>query len=451
VTVLSGDVRHVWDAGRGDLRLNYTHQGLARVLVTPRDGVPLLLLLATDQEAARFWRQDTAAGPVLVRGPELVRTAAVHGPVLTLTGDTSAVTDLEVFAPPSVRVITWNGVPVRTARQDTLTGRLAGPRPVTLPALTGWKVRRESPEAQPGFDDRGWTVADKTTTNNPTPPATLPVLYADDYGFHHGDVWYRGHFTATGGETGVTLTAGTGRAGVYSAWLNGRFLGSTGNGLHTFALPADALAKGQDNVLSVLVENMGHNEDFNATDSHKEPRGLTNAALLGSAASLTWRIQGSAGGEDLSDPARGPFNTGGLFGERNGWHLHGRTGAGWTATSLPHRDTTPGVSWYKTTFDLRLPKDQDVPLGVTFTDDPSRHYRALLFVNGWQLGRYVNDVGPQHTFPIPPGILRTDGRNTLAIAVWNEDDSTGGLGQVGLQQYADLATSLRVSNVDGTR
>ncbi|GAA4614281.1 beta-galactosidase [Actinoallomurus liliacearum] len=451
VTVLSGDVRHVWDAGRGDLRLNYAHQGLARVLVTPRDGVPLLLLLATDQEAARFWRQDTAAGPVLVRGPELVRSAAVHGSVLALTGDTSAPTGLEVFAAPAVRAVTWNGAPVRTAGHDTLTGRLAGPRPVTLPALTGWKTRRESPEAQPGFDDRGWTVADHSTTNNPTPPATLPVLYADDYGFHHGDVWYRAHFTATGGETGIALTAGTGRAGVYSAWLNGRFLGSTGDGLHTFAFPDGAVAKGRDNVLSVLVENMGHNEDFDATDSHKEPRGLTNAALLGSAAALTWRIQGGAGGEDLSDPARGPFNTGGLFGERNGWHLPGRTGAGWTATTLPHRDTTPGISWYRTTFDLRLPKGQDVPLGVTFTDDPSRHYRALLFVNGWQLGRYINDVGPQHTFPIPPGILRTDGRNTLAIAVWNVDDATGGLGQVGLRQYADLATSLRASDVPATR
>jgi hypothetical protein len=31
---------------------------------------------------------------------------------------------------------------------------------------------------------------------------------------------------------------------------------------------------GADNVLSVMVENMGHNEDFNADDSHKEPRGL---------------------------------------------------------------------------------------------------------------------------------------------------------------------------------
>ncbi|MFL6056680.1 MAG: hypothetical protein ACJ72W_27845 [Actinoallomurus sp.] len=53
--------------------------------------------------------------------------------------------------------------------------------------------------------------------------------------------------------------------------------------------------------------------------------------------------------------------------------------------------------------------------------------------------------------PDPAGYLRTDGRNTLAIAVWNEDESTGGLGQVGLQQYADLATSLRVSDVTAPR
>ena len=84
---------------------------------------------------------------------------------------------------------------------------------------------------------------------------------------------------------------------------------------------------------------------------------------------------------------------------------------------------------------------------TTFTDDASRHYRALLFVNGWQLGRYINDVGPQHTFPIPPGILRTGGRNTIAIAVWNEDSAGGGLGRVTLQRYANLATSLRASDV----
>ncbi len=439
VTVLDGSAEHVWDAARGDLRLDYTHHGLTRVLVTPRVGVPLLFLVGTDAEAARFWRQDTAAGPVLIRGPELVRTAASHGGTLALTGDTSAPTDLEVFAPPAIRGLTWNGAPVH--------GVLPGPRPVTLPALTHWTARGESPEARTGFDDRHWRRADKTTTGNPTPPVTLPVLYADEYGFHHGDVWYRGHFTATGGETGVRLSAITGRSGVASVWLNGRFLGSGGSGTRDVAFPAGAVRAGKDNVLSVLVENMGHNEDFNATDSHKEPRGLTGAALTGAGTRLTWRIQGSLGGETPADPARGPFNTGGLYGERNGWYLPGSVGKAWRSTTLPRRDATPGIAWYRTTFGLDLPKDQDVPLGVTFADDASRHYRALLFVNGWQVGRYVNDVGPQHTFPVPPGILRTDGSNTIAIAVWNQDASTGGLGTVRLEPYANLATSLRVTDV----
>jgi beta-galactosidase GanA len=433
VRVVSGSVAHTWDAARGDLRLNYVHDGLARVLVTPPGGVPLLLLLGTEETAAQFWRQDTAAGPVLVRGPELLRTATARGDTLALTGDTAAPSGLEVFAPPSVRTVTWNGRPSGST--------LPGPRPVTVPALTQWKTRQESPEAQPGFDDSGWTVADKMTTNNPTPPTTLPVLYADEYGFHYGDVWYRGHFTATGAETGVNLSAITGRAGVYSVWLDGRFLGSSDDRDHVFAFPDGAVRAGQDNVLSVLVENMGHNEDFNADDTHKQPRGLTGASLAGSAAPIAWRIQGARGDED---PVRGPLSTGGLFGERSGWHLPQTPTAGWADTTLPHRDTTPGVAWYRTTFDLRLPADQDVPLGVTFTDDPARHYRALLFVNGWQLGRYINDVGPEHTFPVPPGILRTDGRNTLAIAVWNEDASTGGLGDVRLDRLANLATSLRV-------
>ena len=65
-----------WDASTGDLRLNYTHQGLTRILVTPAaGGQPLLLLAVDDAAAAVIWRTDTAAGPVLASGPALVRTA----------------------------------------------------------------------------------------------------------------------------------------------------------------------------------------------------------------------------------------------------------------------------------------------------------------------------------------------------------------------------------------
>src|SRR2546423_9158271 len=59
--VLSGSVASTWDSARGDLRLNYTHDGLAEVLITPRTGTPLLLLLATDEVAAEIWRADHTA------------------------------------------------------------------------------------------------------------------------------------------------------------------------------------------------------------------------------------------------------------------------------------------------------------------------------------------------------------------------------------------------------
>jgi beta-galactosidase GanA len=448
VKVLDGDVTSTWDAGRGDLRLNYTHSGLARVLVTG-GARPLLLLLATDDEAATFWTGQTSSGPILVRGPGLLRSSSSHGGTLALTGDTSKAGDLEVFG--TAHAVTWNGRPVGTAATaaGSRLGRLDGPAAVSLPALTHWTHAAESPEAQPTFDDSTWRVADHLSSTSTTAPATLPVLFADDYGFHHGDVWYRGRFRATGTETGVNLSAITGRAGVFSAWLNGQFLGSSSSGQGRLTFPAGALHAGADNVLSVLVENMGHNEDYNSGDSHKEARGLTGATLAGAPlAAITWRVQGNRGGETPIDPVRGPMNNGGLYGERSGWSLPGFPDRSWTPVSLPTTDPTPGVSWYRTTARLDLPRGSDTSVGLRIDDDPARHYRAEIFVNGWQLGRYVNDVGPQHSFPIPNGILKPNGENTIAIAVWNTDASTGGLGRVSLESYGTQASPLRVSTVD---
>jgi hypothetical protein len=99
------------------------------------------------------------------------------------------------------------------------------------------------------------------------------------------------------------------------------------------------------------------------------------------------------------------------------------------------------VAWYRTTFRLDLPSSQDVPVGLRFTDDPSRHYRALIFVNGWNVGQYINDLGPQRVFTLPEGILRHQGDNVIALAVWSSDGSTGGLGQLSLEALGNYTTS----------
>jgi hypothetical protein len=60
-------------------------------------------------------------------------------------------------------------------------------------------------------------------------------------------------------------------------------------------------------------------------------------------------------------------------------------------------------------------------------------------------------VGPQHDFPIPNGILEANGSNTIAIAVWNTDATSGGLGTVSLESFGSYASSLRVDPVNSPR
>jgi len=122
VEVLEGNVRKNWDASCGDLRLNYVHQGLARVLIHSGNG-DLLLLLADTATSGELWQRVTKEGLVLVRGPYLVRAAELRGNVLTLRGDTNAPTKLSVLFPPSIGELRWigslDGPPARHLSEET--------------------------------------------------------------------------------------------------------------------------------------------------------------------------------------------------------------------------------------------------------------------------------------------------------------------------------------------
>lgn len=471
VTVLDGAVTSAYDAAAGALQLGYTHTGIARVRVTGGGRPPLLMLIADDAGAASFWRLDTGAGPVLVRGAALVRSATVEDGTVQLRADTAQPGEIEVFAPASRLVVNGDRVAVHATTSGSLAGALPGPLPVQLPALTEWRTRAEAPEAAPGFDDAAWTHADRTTTLSPIPPQTMPVLYTDEYGFHTGHVWYRGHFTAQGAERTVSLHAVTGRNGIYQVWLNGRYLGWAAGGVEAdagppanpdagrgdFAIPPGVLVPGKPATLAVLVENMGHNDDWTAEEiRQRQPRGLTGAELVGAAspAAITWRIQGTRGGEALVDRVRGPLNNGGLFGERVGWHLPGFPDRGWSrAQGAPIAQAQPaGVTWYRTGFHLALPAGQDISVGLRFAGTGSgtgaSGVRALVFLNGWQVGHFIDAPGLQRDFVLPAGILRQHGDNTLALAVIAPDALPAGPGPVSLVVLGNQRGGVAVEDVD---
>ena len=427
VKVVSGTVASTYDAATGDLRLDYVHNGLAEVRISGGGRAPLTLLLADNTTADAFWRQDTDAGPVLEEGPELVRTASVDGLVLRLTGDTSAATTLKVWAPPQIRLATWNGRPAalsidrgRTPAGAVVTARLPGPAPVSLPDLSTarWKYAPESPEAQPSFDDSSWQVADKTTTNSTTPPsAGQPVLTADDYGFHQGDVWYRGVLLGRrdGDDPDDALrrrrrwiAAGVARRRLPRPERRGERCGGTARRRGRLRSP-----------FRPACAPMGrtHWRSWSATTGTTRTAASTTRRRKAAASSrshfadanqaavnpqITWRIQGNLGGEDIADPARGVENNGGLYGERHGWYLPGYPDGDWTTATVPASTAMSGTAWYRTTFSLHIPTVDDASLGITIGDpstpQSSANYRALIFVNGWNMGQYIADVGPQHTF-----------------------------------------------------
>ncbi|TFY77798.1 hypothetical protein EWM64_g6213, partial [Hericium alpestre] len=350
---------------------------------------------------------------------------------------------LVLVGPPGVRRVTWNGEDVApdTNAVDGLTsvggfvGQLEparGVQGVEVPALTGWKFKDSLPEIESGFDDSAWVVANHTTTNIPFKPyyGDGRVLYGCDYGFCENVVLWRGHFNATGNEKSVNLSINGGEAFAASVWLNSHFLNTSfGNSTNNnnileetddkFTFPAGTLIPGQ-NVITIVQDNMGLNESGSTTNTPKSPRGV-RGFKLDTGNFSDWRVQGKVGGyTGFLDKTRGVFNEGGLFGERQGWHLPGFDTSSWQerdlSSGLPNN--TAGVGFFVTTFNLDIEKGLDVMMSFTFGEGGAQPYRAFLFVNGWMMGKRVGNLGPQTKFPVHEGILDYSGENTVAVALW---------------------------------
>ena len=91
------------------------------------------------------------------------------------------------------------------------------------------------------------------------------------------------------------------------------------------------------------------------------------------------------------------------------------------------------VGWYRTHFRLDLPAGATMPLGISI---PHAADKAVIWVNGWLMGRYWEQRGPQHEFYIPSGVLSEHGDNVVAIAVWNRGDDGGLTSAPTLQAYS---------------
>lgn len=444
----------------------------------------MLVYLLDQTSAWTLWAPSTSADvygrpdkKIFILGSYLVRSAAVSGGVLQISGDNNVTTTIEALTgSTSVSSITWNGIPLSTTRTDYGTYKATIPgtesRTVSLPALDTWQSADSIPEAQPSFDDSSWTICNKTSSRAYIAPYTFPVLFSSDYGFYAGAKVYRGYFPSGGaGYTAVNITASGGDAFGWSAWLNGFPIGGDAGNTSALAtttavlaLPASALLPGNataaENVLTVLVDYHGHDETSTA-GGFAVPRGLYGAQLLGGTNTTTaatgftrWKIQGAAGGDSANiDPVRGPLNEGGLYGERLGWHLplfspsssYPASYGAWDDAGPTAGLSAPGVRFYVTKFTLDIDADLDAPLGLALSAANDTVARVMIWVNGYQYGKYEPHIGPQTVFPVPPGVVNNRGVNYLAVSLWAMEDGGAALESIELVSYGLYQTDFGFS------
>ncbi|KAF2417124.1 beta-galactosidase [Tothia fuscella] len=417
---------------------------------------PLTIYFVDRNSAYKHWVIDIPRDPkqlapytneaersLIIKGGYLIRSATIsqNGDTLNIVGDTDSTTPLKIIggAPPKLKTLTFNGQPLKFAQDSntivTTTVPYTAPK-ISLPDLNAltWYYTDSLPEIQSKYSDAQWSKADYPKTDNTLRNITTPTsLYGSEYGFHAGALVYRGHFQGIGNESTLYLQAAGGSAFGMSAFLDDQHIGSfvgydsASIGNSTFDLPK--VTPGL-HVLTVVVDNMGLQENWIVgEDEMKTPRGILDYKLdQRPKEDITWKLTGNYGGEAHIDKARGPLNEGGLWAERQGYHLPSPPIEDWKKSKPTDGIAKAGIAWYVTSFDLNMPNGFDIPLSFRFTNSstpyeagPAHAYRVNLYVNGWQFGKYVNNIGPQTKFPVPEGIWNYHGKNWVAMSLWALD------------------------------
>ncbi len=294
-------------------------------------------------------------------------------------------------------------------KYDPSTNKRPDIAKIKLPELRDWTVCDVSPQIAADYDDCGWRALSGTERYD----------FAG-IGNYYGYGWYRG--TYSGKMSRMLLDA----RHCCSVWVNGKLVASKDNFRNTSGVGddiaetfdikiPDSYQTGEKNVVTVLVESLGFNKDFEC--DAKNPRGIVSVRCFG--VDVAWRFRGG-----LIDGEKGltPVLEKGMF------EAYG----GKKPVVLPYTlgVAEEGVAMFETTVTLDVADPDNTPLAIKLDDSYSK---ANIYVNGWLMGRYWKEMGPQTSFFIPWGILDPKGRNHIAITIWRRFEK-GNLGRVTLEQ-----------------
>ncbi|CAG8667854.1 12887_t:CDS:10, partial [Acaulospora colombiana] len=352
--------------------------------------------------ANNFARYNPVPGVpgVWVLGPLLVRTASLNRGTLALEGDIDKASSIDIWGPSSISKVTWNGKSVRVSKNkqlQSLHGDLSmDVNNVNVPKLSDltWKCQDNTPEANPEYDDSAWVVANKTSTARPYQPLQGKyVLYGEEAARLDGQVLMSRKLISRSRLSLPSIMI------LLASPLSP--ISSQSNELHQACLPTiTSTTNSRYDVSRLLRDGLSY--------TYQKPRGIRGYKLLSDNGNdfTKWTVAGNYGRENPPDTVRGHLNEGGWYYERVGAHLPGYDDSSWKKCSPYQGRNSTGITAYRTTFNLNIPDNADVPLAFEFELDESQQYRSVIWVNGWQYGSELNvrnvvSIAHLNTIPLP--------------------------------------------------
>jgi len=245
------DFPYLWDDEKKVLRFNYTHgDGLDKfALIQLRR--PIELVVTTTERAAKTWLPEFYDEEIpLISNIYFLRKWEEEEDKIRLFTELppEETVKISMLMPRSPRYITVDGKLVNFRYDDEksvlyFSFRTEKPPDLRKKLNGTWKMKDESPEIKMEFDDSRWELW--------TPGKSL-----EDLGFlDNGYVWYRCRFKAPEDlKNGIITVADV--KDYASMYLNERFIA---NGRRNVTGDAgEALIKGEENVLAICVESIGH-------------------------------------------------------------------------------------------------------------------------------------------------------------------------------------------------
>lgn len=389
----------------------------ADVLPDPHDGVRVFVYgqIGETREVVLWSGSERSQGTLVTFAEEpRVYTAGLSQIVVLSTemaGRTFIHSDEEnasvIFGPDDVRDHTEETALVEVAPGKTHTlyslrpdGRLmessveAPPLPAP-PLLSEWRIHDETDVTAPDYDDSMWLEIEDITNGG-----NMIALGngSNPYG------WYRASvFLDEETDAQLHFAACSDRLTLF---VNGERIGSSDippeDRRQEWTATFDLRLRAGENTLAVLADGLGlikGDWQIGKGQEH-EKKGLYGPVTLM-----------PSGGCYLLDVKRWRF-AGTLEGERDGWYEN------WPADrSLPlvpaggrRPSLAAPIRWHHTTFILEKVLDSSTPL-LARLDGLGK---GVLWVNGRNLGRYWQTVGPQRDYYLPEPWLN-EGENTLVL------------------------------------